>query len=482
MCIEGKAEKAQSVAEKLGRFAVAFGFKNLGNTLIQQSKSTKDVQSFLSAVAGPFVEAFFPAHAFFVFKFFFDLLERGPVKYNKPILQILVVLVGHVDLHVQTFQQRIPRWMAALERLVHGPLVQLALDLMDLCMAQSSSKTTLTNITLPKSTDSGGREEFTNTQEEGCTLVSAELAALVKRFGLGPQAENNVEELASQAFFAKFFPESDDSGSSHNMDMSEMSAIASDTMKTVDDFNDEMLLGGFGGGDGGFFNLMDQLDHVPAPASGEGAALTPATTPMVEKHSQLHDQFNNYFQQSKFAMAAEMAFELGDVLLEGYGQSARTTLPVLQDDEVKLLISKHEKMLQGQKLLERLKACSTGFKSSVASQKLLAVPKADRGVVEKALQAALSQFNEQHTAYLAAQAVFDKKAQQSDKSKAGELKLLNAIVEAHLQLIKVLKKIAELRVAFDVLLDKVKDMPDHLQALTQMEEKNRTLQSELQSL
>ncbi len=99
MCI---VDKSMDVAEKLGRFVSAAGHKvnahlclslslnrppiqELGNALAQ-SKSSKDMQSFVLSVAPAFVDAFFPAHELFVMKFFFELLDRGPVKYNKPVL------------------------------------------------------------------------------------------------------------------------------------------------------------------------------------------------------------------------------------------------------------------------------------------------------------------------------------------------------------------------------------------------------------
>ena len=59
-----------------------------------------------------------------------------------------------------------------------------------------------------------------------------------------------------------------------------------------------------------------------------------ANTGEAEKHSQMHDQFNNYLQQNKFPMAAEMAFELGEVLYEGYVQPVRTSLSTLEHEEV----------------------------------------------------------------------------------------------------------------------------------------------------
>jgi hypothetical protein len=82
LCI---VDKSMDVAEKLGRFVSAAGHKELGNAFAQ-SKTSKDMQSFVTSVAPPFVDAFFPANELFVMKFFFELLDRGPVKYNKPIL------------------------------------------------------------------------------------------------------------------------------------------------------------------------------------------------------------------------------------------------------------------------------------------------------------------------------------------------------------------------------------------------------------
>jgi hypothetical protein len=345
LCIEGRAEKTHDVAEKLGRFVLSSGLKELGNAFVQNSKSSKDVPSFLASLAGPFVDAFFPQNDLFVIMFFFDLLERGPVKYNKPLLHILEVLVPHVSLQAPNFQGRVPSWMTTLERLVHGPLVELALDLLDRCMAHSQGvvkgSVSVASLAILGS-ENAARPEFSNAHDEGTLMASSELAALVKQSGLATAvAEGGVEELASQAFFAKFFPESDDSGSSQHVDMP---GGASDTMR-MDDFNDEML-GGFGTGttsNGDFFNMMSELDNTGAVTVGagtEGQAL-------LEKHSQLHDQYNNYIQQSKFPMAAEMAFELGQVLFDGYVKALQGVTFV--DEEVTLLVSKYDKLLQGSK-------------------------------------------------------------------------------------------------------------------------------------
>lgn len=479
LCIEGRADKMQDVAEKLGRFVLSAGLKDLGNALIQNSRSSKDVPSFLSAIAGPFVDAFFPANDVFVMKFFFDLLERGPVKYNKPLVQILQVLVPHVRFQSAEFQQRIPTWMSALEKLVQGPLAQWALDLLDLCMSHSQipekGSISLASIAM-LGPEVAPKVEFTNQMDEGSLTAASELAALVKRSGLGANAEGGGEELASQAFFAKFFPESDDSGSSHNMDHSDR--LGTDTMK-AEDLNDEMLLGGFGGGDN-FFNLMDELDSV-SPAAAAGASQGEgAPPPMLEKHSQLHDQFNNYFQQNKFPLAAEMGFELGEVLWEGYSQAVGSTLPNFMDEEVALLVSKYEKMLQGARLREHMRAFSQGYKSSTAAQRLQAMSKADRAVADKNLQTALFAFSEQHTQYLTAKSFFEKKI--LEKTKQGELKKLNAMIELHLQFVRLLKKMAELRMAFEGIVDKVKDAQENIQGLALAEEKNRALLNESQSL
>ncbi len=472
LCIEGRAEKTHDVAEKLGRFVQSAGLKELGNAFIHNSKSSKDVPSFLSSIAGPLVEAFFAQNDLFIIMFFFDLLDRGPVKYNKPLLHILEVLVPHVSLQSPTFQGRVPLWMTTLERLVHGPLVELALELLDRCMAHSQGvvkgSISLASVAVlgPEYTT---HPEFSNTQDEGTLLASSELAALVKQSGLAGGAEGGVEELASQAFFAKFFPESDDSGSSH------MEPGSSDTMR-MDDFNDEMLLGGFGTGSntaGDFFNMMSELDSAGGVtvSGSEGQAL-------LEKHSQLHDQYNNYIQQTKFPMATEMAFELGQVLFDGYVKAFQGVTFV--DEEVTLLVSKYDKMLQGTKLAEQFKVFSSGFKSSSASQALQNLSKADRQVAEQSLKTALFAFNDQHSLYLAAKAGFDKKSH--EKTKASEIKRLQAAIDLHLQFVRLLKKLAELRLSYDGLLGKLKDAQQHIAVLVSSEERNRALLSESQSL
>src|SRR5262249_49343702 len=153
----------------------------------------------------------------------------------------------------------------------------------------------------------------------------------------------------------------------------------------------------------------------------------------------------------------------------------------LVDEDVALLVNKYEKMLQGGKLRDGLKTFTAGFKSSTAAQRLQAVPKADRPQVDKNLQAALSAFNEQHTAYLASKAIFDKKA--LDKSKPGQLKRLNAMIDLHLQCVRLVKRLAELRVAFDSIMEsKIKDVHDKIADLVSTEEKNRALSNEVQSL
>ncbi len=109
--------------------------------------------------------------------------------------------------------------------------------------------------------------------------------------------------------------------------------------------------------------------------------------PMLEKHSQLHDQFNNYLQQVKLPMAAEMAFELGKILLGGYVQAIKAKLPSLANEDVALLIAKYSKMLSGgEKLQELADAATLGFKASAAQQRLLTIAKQDRPAVDKALQ------------------------------------------------------------------------------------------------
>jgi hypothetical protein len=364
---------------------------------MQNSKSSKDVPSFLRSIESAFVDAFFPANDSFILKFFFDLLERGPVKYNKPLLHILEVIVPHVNFQSPSFQSRIPSWMATLERLVHGPLVELTLELIDRCMAHSQQLNkglSLASVSV-LGAESAVLPEFSNTTDEGTLAASAELAVLVKQSGLAAVG-SGTEELASQAFFAKFFPESDDSGSSQHLEQGNQ-----DTVR-MDEFNDEMLLGGFGtssatGGD--FFNMMNEMEGATATSG--------AASSSEERHSQLHDQFNNYLQQSKLAMAAEMAFELGQVLLDGYVKI--TSSLSFADDEVALLKSKNEKMLVGSKLAETLQGISAGFKSSTASQNLMALPKAERQATEEVLKASLAAFNNQHSLYLAAKSAVEKK-------------------------------------------------------------------------
>merc|ERR1711991_1217869 len=205
-----------------------------------------------------------------------------------------------------------------------------------------------------------------------------------------------------------------------------------DTMR-MDDFQDEMLLGGFGGGSNGgdFFNLMGELDNAPVGGTDGGSGV-------LEKHSQLHDQFNNYHQQSKYPMATEIAFELGSVLYDGYCSEASGALPTFTDEEVALLLAKYEKQLGATKLLEQLSAFSTGFKSSSAAQSLNAAGK-DKATVEKSLKDALGAFNDQHSAYLSAKSAFDKKG--PEKTKASELKRFAALVDLNLQLIRLIKKL-----------------------------------------
>ena len=103
--------------------------------------------------------------------------------------------------------------------------------------------------------------------------------------------------------------------------------------------------------------------------------------------------------------------------------------------------------------------------------------------MEKSLQSAIGAFNDQHTAYLAAKSVFDKK--NPEKSKASELKRLMALQDLNLQLIRLLRKLAELRLAFEsnnLVSQKVKDPDAHLQQLSSAEDKNRALLNESQSL
>jgi hypothetical protein len=432
------------------------------------------------------VESFFPQNDTFVLKFFFDLLERGPVKYNKPLLHILEVLVPHVNFQSSSFQSRIPQWMATLERLVHGPLVELTLELLDRCMAHSQrldkGSITLASVSVLGS-ESMMRLEFSNQQEEGTLLASSELAALVKQSGLA--AVGGTEELASQAFFAKFFPESDDSGSSQHVDQSGLS----DTMR-MDEFNDEMLLGGFGtasGTGGEFFNMMSEMD------SGAGGATAIGSS--EEKHSQLHDQFNNYVQLGKVPLAAEMAFELGQVLFDGYVKMLQGL--TFADDEIALLVSKYDKMLAGSKLSEHLHAFATGFKSSTASQQLQAMSKADRQTTEQNIKTALAAFNDQHTLYLTTKSAVEKKVQTFDfcekklifllqsheKTKSSELRRLQAVIDLNLHFIRLLRKLCELRLSFEGLTGtKVKDSQQLISGLGTLEEKNRSLFSESQSL
>ncbi len=401
-------------------------------------------------------------------KFFFDLLERGPVKYNKPLLHILEVLVPHVDFQSPSFQSRIPSWMSTLERLVHGPLVELTLELIDRCM-EHSQKLDKGSISLASvsvlGTESVILPEFSNSNDEGTMAASSELAALVKQSGLA--AVGGTEELASQAFFAKFFPDSDESGSSQHLDQG-----SHDTVR-MDELHDEMLLGGFGtssASGGEFFSLMNEMD---------GGANSAAAGSGEERHSQLHDQLNNYLQLGKLPMAAEMAFEIGQVLLDQYVKQMSTLS--FSDDEVALLKSKNEKMLVGTKFSEILQGATAGFKSSTASQNLAALPKAEKQVLEESLKAALSSFNNQHSLFLAAKSTVEKKSH--EKTKVSELRRLQAVIDLNLQIIRLLKKLAELRLAFDSLVAaKMKDPQQLMAGLVAFEEKNRSLFSESQSL
>jgi hypothetical protein len=320
------------------------------------------------------------------------------------------------------------------------------------------------------------RPEFPNQLEDGTRTASSDLAALVKQSGLAGLA-GGTEELASQAFFAKFFPESDDSGSSHT-------AIGdgrdpNDTMR-MDDLQEEMLLGGFtaSGGDGDFFNLMGELDAANASMGGTAAD----GSAVLEKHSQLHDQFNNYNQQSKYPMATEISFELCQVLYDGYCKAAGAVLSNFADEEVALLVAKYEKLLGAAKLRDSLTAFTLGFKSSSASQGLNGVSK-DRQSVEKNLQTVLSAFNDQHTAYLTAKSVFDKKAV-SEKGKSAESRRLAALAESHLQLVRLVKMLAEVRSAWAEVpgLQSVIDLDTHLSILSGLEEKTKALLNESQSL
>ncbi len=106
-----------------------------------------------------------------------------------------------------------------------------------------------------------------------------------------------------------------------------------------------------------------------------------------------------------------------------------------------------------------------GFKASAAQQKMLAIAKSERAAVEKLLSTVLSAFNEQvatrlvcqeasltpgrtasqHSQYLASKALFDKRSQAAERSKAGEIKLLTAMIEMHLHLVRLFRTLVELR-------------------------------------
>jgi hypothetical protein len=102
-------------------------------------------------------------------------------------------------------------------------------------------------------------------------------------------------------------------------------------------------------------------------------------------------------------------------------------------------------------------------------------------VAEQSLKTALAAFNDQHTLYLAAKAAFDKKPH--EKTKASEIRRLQAAIDLHLQFVRLLKKLAELRLSFEGLLgNKVKDSPQFIAVFVSSEERNRALLSESQSL
>ncbi len=102
-------------------------------------------------------------------------------------------------------------------------------------------------------------------------------------------------------------------------------------------------------------------------------------------------------------------------------------------------------------------------------------------------QTALGNFEEQHSLYLAAKALFDKKSANADRTKAGELKVLTAMIEMHLALVRLLKMLVELRAAFDTGMTattsgSVTERPVALMGLQVIEERNRGALNELMSL
>jgi hypothetical protein len=115
---------------------------------------------------------------------------------------------------------------------------------------------------------------------------------------------------------------------------------------------------------------------------------------------------------------------------------------------------------------------------------MLAIPKSDRVGVEKLLSSVLSAFNEQHSQYLASKALFDKRAQASERSKAGEVKILTAMIEVHMHLVRLVRTLVELRSAFEsgVVAGSLNEKPAALGGLQVLEEENRGALNELMGL
>ncbi len=261
--------------------------------------------------------------------------------------------------------------------------------------------------------------------------------ALVKRSGLaGVAAEGDLESLASQAFFAKFFPESDDSSQTGrcapigvgvaNYDRTDLppgrsTATAPDaTLKmprephdqdTIQDLqfdNDAVFLGGFGESSKCAMPccLERRVSHSNHPSSffnstmdsvEMGKSESAAPPAMDEKHSQLHDQFNNYLQQGLDPPPPLLCRTFDDetcrqachgrrdglrawqgarmpplpvvlphkqphlqVLLGAYVLAIKAKLPTLTNEDVALLIAKYSKMLSGgDRLTEFADGCAS---------------------------------------------------------------------------------------------------------------------------
>ena len=97
------------------------------------------------------------------------------------------------------------------------------------------------------------------------------------------------------------------------------------------------------------------------------------------------------------------------------------------------------------------------------------------------IRSAVNAFHEQHSLYLASKSFFDRKGPQT---RASEPKRLEALLDVNRQLIGLVRKLAELRLAFDTnnLALPMKDAGSYKEFLDVALDRNSAMLSEVQSL